>query len=201
MELSKYVTESKHYEKSLDSNFKKEKGIFYTDTELASHIIKFLDLPKNSIILDPCCGTGNFLTMAKELGYERIYGADIDKGAISLAKKNIDRNNIGILDTLGNEAEYILNKFNLSEPVDAVIGNPPYAPIAKEIMIDTYDYLFLRKVKESGSNLFIAAMYRAFDLIKSNGTISYIIPKNFLHVASYAMLRKTILNEKKLFLL
>ena len=198
MELSKYVTESKHYEKSLDSNFKKEKGIFYTDTELASQIIKFLDLPKNSIILDPCCGTGNFLTMAKELGYERIYGADIDKGAISLAKKNIDRNNIGILDTLGNDAEYILNKFNLSEPVDAVIGNPPYAPIAKDIMIDTSDYLFLRKVKDSGSNLFIAAMYRAFDLIKSNGTISYIIPKNFLHVASYAMLRKTILNEKKI---
>ena len=52
MELSKYVTESKHYEKSLDSDFKKEKGIFYTDIELASHIIKFLDLPKSSIILE-----------------------------------------------------------------------------------------------------------------------------------------------------
>lgn len=198
MELSKYVAESKHYEKSLDLDFKKEKGIFYTDIELASHIIKFLDLPKSSIILDPCCGTGNFLTAAKKIGYKKIYGADIDKGAISLAKKNIDKNNIGILDTLGNNAEYILNKFNLSEPVDAVIGNPPYAPIAKDIIIDTSDYLFLRKVKDSGSNLFIAAMYRAFDLIKSNGTISYILPKNFLHVASYSVLRKIILNEKKI---
>ena len=196
--LEHYSCISKNYEKSLNAGFKKDNGIFYTDIKLASQIMEFLSLPKKSIILDPCCGTGNFLTVAKELGNEKIYGADIDKCAISLAKKNIDTNNIRTLDTLGNDAEYILNKFNLSEPVDAIIGNPPYAPIAKDIMIDTSDYLFLRKVKDSGSNLFIAAMYKAFDLIKANGTISYIIPKNFLHVASYSMLRKTILNEKQI---
>ena len=69
MELSKYVTESKYYEKSLESDFKKEKGIFYTDIELASHIVKFLNLPKSSVILDPCCGTGNFLAVAKEFTF------------------------------------------------------------------------------------------------------------------------------------
>lgn len=198
MILSKHALASQNYEKSLDSDLKKNNGIFYTDIKLSSQIVDFLNLPKDSIILDPCCGTGNFLTAAKELGYEEIYGADIDKGAISLAKKYISINNLRTLDTLGNDAEYILNKFNLSEPVDAVIGNPPYAPIAKEIIIDTSDYLFLRKVKDSGSNLFVAAIYRAFDLIKTNGIISYIIPKNFLHVASYSMLRKTILNEKRI---
>lgn len=87
MRVKNYSLISKNYEISLESTYRKEKGIFYTDMELASHIIKFLDLPKSSIILDPCCGTGNFLTEAKELGYEKIYGADIDKGAISLAKK------------------------------------------------------------------------------------------------------------------
>lgn len=198
MILSKYTLASQNYEKSLDSDLKKNNGIFYTDIKLASQIIDFLNLPKDSIILDPCCGTGNFLTAAKELGYEKIYGADIDKGAISLAKKYISINDLGILDTLGNNAECVLNKFNLSGPVDAIIGNPPYVPIAKDIMIDTSDYLFLRKVKDSGSNLFVAAIYRAFDLVKQNGTISYIIPKSFLHVAAYSMLRKAILNEKRI---
>lgn len=198
MILSKYTLASQNYEKSLDSDLKKNNGIFYTDIKLASQIIDFLNLPKDSIILDPCCGTGNFLTAAKELGYEKIYGADIDKGAISLAKKYISINDLEILDTLGNNAECVLNKFNLSGPVDAIIGNPPYVPIAKDIMIDTSDYLFLRKVKDSGSNLFVAAIYRAFDLVKQNGTISYIIPKNFLHVAAYSMLRKAILNEKRI---
>ena len=198
MVLSLYAFEVKNYEKSLDSVYKKETGIFYTDIELASQIIDFLHLPKDATILDPCCGTGNFLAVAKELGYKKIYGADIDRRAVSLAKRNIGINHLEILDTLGNNSKYILNKFNLSEPFDVILGNPPYAPMTKDIMIDTSDYLFLRKVKDSGSNLFIAALYRAFDLIKENGTISYIIPKNFLHVSSYSILRKMILNEKRI---
>ena len=198
MKLSRCAIESRRYEKSLELEFKKGKGVFYTDTELIKNIVNLLDISKDSVILDPCCGTGNFLVVAKELGYKKIYGADIDKDAILLAKKSMGLDHLGALDTLGNGAKYVLDKLNLSEPVDAIIGNPPYAPIAKDIMVDTSDYLFLRKVKDSGSNLFIAAIYRAFDMVRSNGIISYIIPKNFLHVTSYSMLRKIILNEKKI---
>ena len=198
MELNKYNLISKNYEKSLDLEYKKKKGIFYTDTELADKIVDFLNLPKDSIILDPCCGTGNFLVAAKNQGYQKIYGADIDKQAISISKKNIDLAKLENIDTLSNGADYILNKFKLTESVDVVIGNPPYVTISKDIIIDTSDYLFLRDVKESGSNLFIAALYRAFDLAKENGIISYIIPKNFLHISSYKILRKMILNKKQI---
>jgi ribosomal protein L11 methyltransferase (prmA) len=198
MELNKYNLISKNYEKSLDLEYKKKKGIFYTDIELADKIIDFLNLPKDSIILDPCCGTGNFLVAAKNQGYQKIYGADIDKQAISISKKNIDLAKLENIDTLANGADYILNKFKLTESVDVIIGNPPYVPISKDIIIDTSDYLFLRNVKESGSNLFIAALYRAFDLAKENGIISYVIPKNFLHISSYKILRKMILNKKQI---
>jgi len=198
MELNKYNLISKNYEKSLDLEYKKKKGIFYTDIELADKIIDFLNLPKDSIILDPCCGTGNFLVAAKNQGYQKIYGADIDKQAISISKKNTNITNLKVMDTLANKANDVLSKFKLEEPVDVVIGNPPYVPITKDIIIDTSDYLFLREVKDSGSNLFIAALYRAFDLVKENGIISYVIPKNFLHVASYKVLRKMILNEKQI---
>jgi ribosomal protein L11 methyltransferase (prmA) len=198
MELNKYNLISKNYEKSLDLEYKKKKGIFYTDIELADKIIDFLNLPKDSIILDPCCGTGNFLVAAKNQGYQKIYGADIDKQAISISKKNIDLAKLENIDTLANGADYILNKFKLTESVDVIIGNPPYVPISKDIIIDTSDYLFLRDVKESGSNLFIAALYRAFDLVKENGIISYVIPKNFLHISSYKILRKMILNKKQI---
>ncbi|WP_297879747.1 N-6 DNA methylase [uncultured Campylobacter sp.] len=198
MELNKYNLISKNYEKFLDLEYKKKKGIFYTDIELADKIIDFLNLPKDSIILDPCCGMGNFLVAAKNQGYQKIYGADIDKQAISISKKNIDLAKLENIDTLANGADYILNKFKLTESVDVIIGNPPYVPISKDIIIDTSDYLFLRDVKESGSNLFIAALYRAFDLAKENGIISYVIPKNFLHISSYKILRKMILNKKQI---
>lgn len=198
MELIKYSIKSKEYEKSLDSGYKKENGIFYTDIELAQKIIQFLNIPKDATIMDPCCGTGSFLISAKHLGHTSIYGADIDKKAVNVAKKEYGINNAKIIDTLANNGQEVLKKFKMKTPADFVVGNPPYAPIAKDIVIDTSDYLFLRNVKDSGSNLFIAALYRAFELAKPTGTISYIIPKNFLHVASYSMLRKMILNEKKI---
>lgn len=198
MDLNNYSLVSKNYEKSLDLEYKKNKGIFYTDVELANRIIDFLDIPKDSVILDPCCGTGNFLVAARNRGYQKTYGADIDKKAISLSKKNTNVTNLKVIDTLANKANYVLNKLKLKEQVDVIIGNPPYAPIVKDIIIDTSDYLFLREVKDSGSNLFIAALYRAFDLVKESGIISYVIPKNFLHVSSYKILRKMILSEKQI---
>ena len=198
MELTSYSIESKQYEKSLDSAYKKDNGIFYTDIELAQKIIKFLNIPQNATIMDPCCGTGSFLVAAKYLGYLFVYGADIDKKAVSITKDKHGVENAKTINTLANTGEQTLKKFGLKAPVDFLIGNPPYAPIAKDIIIDTNDYLFLRNVKDSGSNLYIAALYRAFELVKPQGTISYIIPKNFLHVAAYGVLRRMILKEKRI---
>lgn len=198
MGINSYDIKSKEYEKSLDSGYKKDNGIFYTDTELAQKIIQFLNIPKDATIMDPCCGTGSFLVSAKHLGYTSIYGADIDKNAIAVAKKEYGIDNAKAIDTLANNGQEVLKLLKMKMPADFVIGNPPYAPIAKDIVIDTSDYLFLRGVKDSGSNLFVASLYRAFELTKTTGTISYIIPKNFLHVASYAMLRKMMLNEKRI---
>lgn len=191
MNLDNYSKISKEYEKSLDSGFKKENGIFYTDIELSEKIIRFLNIPTNATVIDPCCGTGSFLISAKRLGYSSIYGADIDKNAIVIAKNKCDIENISIINTLGNSGQQTLKQLGVKEPFDFVIGNPPYAPIAKDIVIDTYDYLFLRNVKDSGSNLFVAALFRSFELAKSNGTISYIVPKSCfmcLHMLYYEKL-------------
>ncbi|GHV04366.1 hypothetical protein FACS189485_09610 [Spirochaetia bacterium] len=186
------------YEKSLKSETKKGKGIFYTDLALAKYIVKFLKIPEDSIIFDPCCGTGSFLFAAKDVGQNNLYGADIDKKAVEICKNAIGERTIKCVDTLSNDGNSVLKKMGLNTNADYIIGNPPYVPISKNIIIDTQDYLFLRNVKDSGSNLFVAALYRAFELAKPNGIISYIIPKNFLHVMSYSLLRKTILKNKQI---
>lgn len=198
MESDSYSKKSKEYEKSLDSVFKKDNGVFYTDIELSQKIINFLNIPTTATIIDPCCGTGSFLVSAKNMGYSSIYGADIDKDAIKFLKKEYDIKNVEVINTLSNSGKEVLNKLTINNECDYVIGNPPYVPITKDIVIDTNDYLFLRNVKDSGNNLFVGAIYRAFELAKSDGIISYIIPKNLLHVASYNLLRKTILNEKRI---
>lgn len=193
-----YSFRSNDFENSLDDDYKKKNGIFYTDVQLAIEIVKELDINSKSIILDPCCGAGSFLYAAMSNGCENVYGADLVDEAVKMCKSLTNLPTIKKCDTLGKKGKDVLKTLGLKERVDYVIGNPPYAPMEKDIVIDTDDYDFLRSVKDSGSNLFIAAIYRAFELTRNEGYISYIIPKNFLHVRSYSILRREILNNKRI---
>lgn len=193
-----YSFRSNDFVNSLDDDYKKKSGIFYTDVQLAIEIVKELDINSKSIILDPCCGAGSFLYAAMSNGCENVYGADLVDEAVKMCKSLTNLPTIKKCDTLGKKGKDVLKTLGLKERVDYVIGNPPYAPMEKDIVIDTDDYDFLRSVKDSGSNLFIAAIYRAFELTRNEGYISYIIPKNFLHVRSYSILRREILNNKRI---
>lgn len=193
-----YSFRSNDFVNSLDDDYKKKNGIFYTDVQLAIEIVKELDINSKSIILDPCCGAGSFLYAAMSNGCENVYGADLVDEAVKMCKSLTNLPTIKKCDTLGKKGKDVLKTLGLKERVDYVIGNPPYAPMEKDIVIDTDDYDFLRSVKDSGSNLFIAAIYRAFELTRNEGYISYIIPKNFLHVRSYSILRREILNNKRI---
>jgi len=191
-----YTNTMIEYEKQLDVVYKKSNGIFYTDLSLASKMIEELDVFKFSTVLDPCCGTGSFIFASIKKGIKNIFGADQDKNAITICSSYVNKANIMVIDTIGNDGATTLKKLKTGGKVDFVIGNPPYAPLINGIRIKTSDYVFLRKVSNSGNNLFVAAILRAFELVKQGGVISYIIPKNFLHVASYNLLRREILREK-----
>ncbi len=192
-----FQQKSVDFETSLDKDQKKNQGIYYTDVNLAFKIIEFLKLDKKKSFYDPNCGSGSFVYAAQEYGFKKIYGADINRKAITLCRKLTDlkANQVKCLDTIGLTSKDVLRKFKVKEKFDYIMGNPPYVPIDKNIVIDTNDYLFLRNIRDSGNNLFIASLYRALEAINEDGIVSFIIPKNFLHIASYALLRKKILNE------
>jgi len=196
--ISEYSNRSILLENSLDSEYKKNNGIYYTDVFLAAKIIEYLDIEASKTVLDPCCGAGSFLFSALHYGCKNVYGADKERKAVNFCKEFLDENKLKKIDTISNNGIEILKVFKLKEKFDYVIGNPPYCPIENKNIIASKDYHFLRKVKDSGNNTFIAAIYRAFELVKEEGIISYIIPKNFLHVCSYSKLRKDILHNKSI---
>lgn len=198
LSVDDYSFRSSDFENSLDDDYKKKNGIFYTDVQLAIGIVKELQICPNSVVLDPCCGAGSFLYAATASGCTNVYGADLVDKAVKMCKSLTSLSTIKKCDTIGKKGKEVLNELGLKERVDYVIGNPPYVPMEKDIVIDTDDYDFLRSVKDAGSNLFIAAIYRAFELAKDGGFISYIIPKNFLHVKAYSLLRREILNRKRI---
>lgn len=187
---------SNSYESSLDEGFKKDHGIFYTDLELADSMVKFLKIPKKSRLIDPYCGTGSFIHTLLQNSYNNVVGCDFDYDTVQTCKRLTGASEIYQVDTLGKTGQEILSTIG-SEPFDYVIGNPPYAPIGKNVTLNG-ERAFINKVNTSGSNLFIAALYRSFELCKDNGYISFIIPKNLLHISSYKEIRHTLLKEKRI---
>lgn len=191
-----FSVKSISYENSLDEDYKKNNGIFYTDLELTNAIIDFLDIPKDASIIDPSCGTGSFLHCLDQKGYTDITGCDFDLKTVRKCKELTGVECVYRMDTLGKSGQDVLKKVK-KKAFDYVIGNPPYAPLGKEVDIVTTP-AFMKTVKNSGNNLFVAAIYRAFEIAKEDGYISFIIPKNLLHISSYETLRKKLIKEKRL---
>ena len=192
--MNEFQVRSDLFESSLNSDFKQAHGIFYTDSKLSLDMIEFLEIPNDSSIIDPCCGSGSFILNAKQRGYNNIYGCDFDESTIEKCKELTLCSNLYCIDTLGNTGTSILDHIG-HEKFDYVIGNPPYAPLSGDVTIPS-DKEFLKTVSTSGNNLYVAALYRAFELAKEDGIISVIIPKSLLHVKAYAKLRKHILQNK-----
>lgn len=184
------------FERSLDGSYKKNNGIFFTDIELASSIVDFLKIPRTACIIDPCCGTGSFIHSLQAAGYQNVFGCDFDAKIVRKCRDLTNSENIRKIDTIGEDGETVLKKLNHPK-FDYVIGNPPYAPLGKEVCLNA-SADFIGTVKDSGANLFVAAIYRAFELVREDGYVSFIVPKNLLHISSYKQIRKKLLNEKKL---
>ncbi len=192
MTIAEFSSSISAYEKSLDLSKRKANGIFYTDLPLAKKIVDELGIPENAIVLDPCCGVGSFNYAAALRGVKKVYGSDIDDEAIGLCRKNIASGTFIKANSIELDSIYYLSKFSLQDGVDYVIGNPPYA---KWNPSSRTSPAFARKVSLSGNNLFVAGLIKAFEYVKEGGIVSYIIPKNFLHVSSYSSLRKEMLNS------
>lgn len=193
-----YSADMEQFESALPSDYKKQNGIFYTDLALAERILREAGVRRNSVLFDPCCGAGSFLAAAQRMGIKQIFGADLDEGAVSFCSAHLKTARVKCLDTLGKRGTAVLAALNLPEKADVVAGNPPYVPMAGNVCIHTEDSRFLDEVVSSGKNLFLAALIRSFELVKDGGTVCYIVPKNFLHVASYCLLRQKILREKSI---
>jgi predicted RNA methylase len=193
-----YLADSiREYESRIPKAKRKANGIYYTDLDLAEKMFRDI-LSYNSKIMsliDPCCGAGSFLYIGEKYGIKTVTGFDLDFEVIRACRQNTKFAKVKCADTIGLSGSETIKLSKQNSRFDLVVGNPPYVPIGSN-GLNCLDYDFIKKVELSGSNLFVAALYRAFELAGNHGIISYIIPKNFLHVAKYSSLRKMILNEK-----
>ena len=173
---------------------RKATGSYYTPTKVVKKLISKLDIKPTDKILDPCCGTGNFLLqLPSTVPFEKIYGNDIDCISIKITRLNmaLKYDNLSVSSII----EHITEKNYLTDYTESsfqyIIGNPPWGYDFSE-----KDRIELRDVYKTASgkniesyDIFIECALKNLSI---NGQLAYILPEAVLNVKAHAEIREII---------
>jgi putative methylase len=132
---------------------------YLTPANIAADIIfiahQFQDI-NNKTVTDLGCGTGIFSIGAKITGAKKVFGVDIDKNSIEIAKRYSDKVNLNI--------EFLnidVSEFN--EKCDTILMNPPFGAQKSNINIDRN---FINKGFEVSSVIYSMHLSKTLSFIK-----------------------------------
>jgi adenine-specific DNA-methyltransferase len=170
-----------------DLKHRKAYGQYFTPKSIIQILLKNLpDHQKNPKILDPACGTGEFLIAAqKYFKKPSLSGWDIDRSVTQIAREIVPKGQILTLNTLTHETK---------EKFDFIIGNPPYFELtpAKDIKIK------YAPVINGRANIFSFFIKLGLDLLVDGGYLAYIVPPSMNNGAYFTKLRQYITSKSNI---
>ena len=182
-------------------NIRKRKatGSYYTPTKVVRQLIEKV-VEKNGTaktVLDPCCGTGNFLLQLPDaFPLENIYGNDLDVVSVRVTRLNMALRfpEVDVQLIYRNISNKNYLKYQKSPAVDLIIGNPPWGYSFNE-----KEKAYLKKCFYSakGKNIesYDVFIEQALLRLKKGGVLSFVLPEAILNVRSHLAIRKFILQN------
>lgn len=175
---------------------RKARGAYFTPTKIIKRIINNIKFSCGDI-LDPCCGTGNFLLqLPTDVKLENIHGNDIDPTSILLTRINM------ALKFQTKDIDLLRKNFTVSDFLKAknttfykyIIGNPPWG-----YKFSTDEIKNLSKIYQSanGKNVesYDVFVEKSLSSLEENGILSFVLPEAILNVKNHQPIRKYILNN------
>ena len=135
------------------ANAKKEfeMGQFFTPHEVCRDMVEMLSPVYSEMILDMCCGMGNFFNHLPNL--HNAYGFDIDGKAVTVARYLYPEARIEKCD---------IRQYHPEQRFDVIIGNPPFNL--------KFDYKLSQEYY----------MNKAYDVLNPAGILMVIVPLSFM---------------------
>ena len=181
---------------------RKAAGSYYTPTYTVHKLIQSLlpqEVKLQTRILDPCCGTGNFLLqLPNYFTMEQIFGRDIDRISILAARINMA---LKFKDTpVSMIKEHItIQDFLLEEQnsYDFILGNPPWgSQFSKDVRASLKEKF--ETAKGSHVESYLVFVEQALNAVSYGGKIAFVLPEALLHVKSHLAIRKIILHQAQI---
>lgn len=185
--IEEYTKESIDYLKNTDIKKRKKLGQYFTPKSIRELLLSKLSKKDNADILDPACGSGEFLLSCKKYFKNPIlYGFDIDKKLINISSKLVKNASIKNFDFLNID----INK----KKYDYIIGNPPYFELKlnEEIKKKYFDII------KGRVNIFSLFIKTGLDLLKDGGYLAYVVPPSMNNGAYFSKLREYIIKNSSL---
>lgn len=177
------------YESSLSDSYRNKEGIYYTPKHIVDDLFNLQDIG-DATFCDPCCGSGNFIIRALELGFkpENIFAFDIDPIAIDIARKRF-------FDKTGHHSKNIICQDFLTQDFnkyrfDHIYTNPPWGKKLDKQQKNSIS----NKLEIKNSDSFVLFFYRCLHSLKDNGSLGFLLPDAFLNISTYEEMRKTALS-------
>lgn len=181
---------------------RKVTGSYYTSTTVVRKLIKQV-VDKNGVnkkVLDPCCGTGNFLLqLPKGFSMDKIYGNDIDVIGMKLTRINMALKFPKVkIETI---CQHITSDNFLSEykeqSFDMIIGNPPWGYVFSEEesakLRENYTCAIGKNIES-----YDAFIEQSLKKLKKAGVLSFVLPEAILNVKSHTPIRQLLVEHSSI---
>ncbi len=170
------------YLREADLRHRKSLGQFFTPRYLREEVLAHMPKLVRPKVLDPACGTGEFLTSAKEYFVEPELNCwEIDPAVARLAKELLPEANVKIVDSLS---------MPFREEFDVVVGNPPYFQVPKTIVDSRYT-----NVLSGRPNVYALFLYLGLNVLKEGGYLGFVVSSSMNNGAYFSRLRKYVVSN------
>lgn len=177
---------------------KSQKGSYYTPEKIVDEIVGEY-VQNNFKVLDPACGSGQFLlSFAKKTSNPKmIYGFDIDKIAVKIARINLILfyKNFQFVPQI-YLTDFLLPKKGIIETnFDFIATNPPWGVHFSKEQSHKLNTNYPSISSKESTSYFIS---KSIEILKKEGKMSFIIPISILNVKSHEDIRIEILKNCKI---
>jgi adenine-specific DNA-methyltransferase len=158
----------------MDNNLKKNRGQFFTTkSRVLDALVSLIENKGN--ILEPSAGEGHIVKHIEDKLNRDVFCVELDENKVSnkICKSDIKIDNF-------------FNYINTCDKFDTVVGNPPFVKL-KNVEKDTID-LLPEKIPGNG-NLYYFFIKYCVSLLKNNGELIFILPKEWLYNVSSKFVR------------
>ena len=185
------------YENSLSDSYRNKEGIYYTPSWVVRDMFRDIQVRRDSIFLDPCCGSGNFIIEAIKQGVapENVYGFDVDENAVFITKQRIkdefgfEATNIRVGDFL--QESHKLSRANIS--FDLIFTNPPWGKKIEKSEKESYATLYRCGNSLDTTSLFLGA---SLSILKPNGFLGFLIQEAFFNITTFEDIRRKVIAKR-----